>query len=76
MISSRNLGKLNTEFVCFFLLYDLHFYFSVDIHGLNLAIDKCSRADSLFYKNQGSRILVNLSESLELSNTTLENIEV
>lgn len=50
--------------------------YSVDICGLNLAIDKCSRADSLFYKNHGSRILVNLSESLDLNNVTNENIEV
>uniref|UniRef100_A0A0P6F9L1 Protein EFR3 homolog A n=1 Tax=Daphnia magna TaxID=35525 RepID=A0A0P6F9L1_9CRUS len=48
---------------------------SVDICDLNLAIDKCSRADSLFYKNHGSRILVNLSESLDLNNVTRENIE-
>lgn len=52
------------------------FYRSVDICDLNLAIDKCSRADSLFYKNHGSRILVNLSESLDLNNVTRENIEV
>jgi hypothetical protein len=30
----------------------------------------------LFYKNHGSRILVNLSESLDLTNVTRENIEV
>ncbi|XP_046444487.1 protein EFR3 homolog cmp44E-like isoform X1 [Daphnia pulex] len=47
----------------------------IDICGLNLVFDKCSRADSLFYKNHGSRILVNLSESLDLINVTRENIE-
>ncbi|EFX83306.1 hypothetical protein DAPPUDRAFT_315767 [Daphnia pulex] len=47
----------------------------IDICGLNLVFDKCSRADSLFYKNHGSRILVNLSESLDLTNVTRENIE-
>jgi hypothetical protein len=51
-------------------------YYSIDICGLNLVFDKCSRADSLFYKNHGSRILVNLSESLDLTNVTRENIEV
>ena len=30
----------------------------------------------MFYKNHGSRILVNLSESLEMLDTTRENIEV
>ena len=29
----------------------------------------------MFYKNHGSRILVNLSESLEMADTTSENIE-
>lgn len=56
--------------------YFLFSYNSIDICGLNLVFDKCSRADSLFYKNHGSRILVNLSESLDLTNVTRENIEV
>jgi hypothetical protein len=30
----------------------------------------------MFYKNHGSRILVNLSESLEMLDTSRENIEV
>ena len=42
---------------------------------LNTDREKCSRTDPMFYKNHGSRILLNLAESLEMANSTAENIE-
>lgn len=79
MINSRNLGnssQLNSIFVVLLFYKSDSKHASVDIAGLNLPIDECTRADSLFYKNHGSRILVNLTESLELTNVMQENIEV
>jgi len=48
---------------------------SNDFGNVELCVEKCSRTDSMFYKNNGSKILYALSESLELPNTTREIID-
>jgi len=48
---------------------------SNDYGNYELIIEKCSRTDSMFYKNNGSKILYTLAESLGLPNTTAETIE-
>ena len=56
--------------------YFVHFYIRMHYGDADLIIEKCSRTDAMFYKNQGSKILLALSESLELANTTAETIDV
>ena len=43
---------------------------------LKMRVEGYSRADAMFYKNHGSRMLASLAESLEISNSSHTNIEV